>query len=51
MAQYKRTTTVDSAPFGDSVQQAVLDVDTDLTGIVAAYNTHDTASASIHGVS
>lgn len=49
MAQYTRTTTVDSGPAGDSVKQAVVDVDADLTGIVAAYNTHDTATTSVHG--
>lgn len=49
MGQYVRTTTVDSGPTGDSTKQAVLDVDTDLTGIVAAYNAHDTATTSVHG--
>lgn len=50
MAQYTRTTTVDAAPGGDTVKQAVLDVDTDLTGIVAGYNAHDIATTAIHGV-
>lgn len=49
MANYTRTTTVDSAPSGDSVKQAILDLDTDLTGHVAAYNAHDTATTSVHG--
>lgn len=49
MAQYTRTTTVDAAPSGDSVKQAILDLDTDLTGHVAAYNNHDTATTSVHG--
>ena len=49
MAQYTRTTTVDSSETGDSVKQAVLDVDADLTGIIAAYNTHDTATTDVHG--
>ena len=50
MAAYTRTTIIDSAPAGDTVKQAVLDVDTDLTGIVAAYNVHDTATTAVHGV-
>ena len=63
MSTYVRTTTVDAAPSGDSVKQAILDLDTDLTGHVAAYNTHvaaynthvaaynthDTATTSVHG--
>lgn len=49
MAQYTRTTVVDSGPAGDTTKQAVLDVDTDLTGIVAAYNVHDAATTSVHG--
>ena len=49
MSTYVRTTTVDSAPSGDSVKQAILDLDTDLTGHIAAYNTHDTATTSVHG--
>lgn len=49
MSAYVRTTTVDSAPSGDSVKQAILDLDTDLTGHVAAYNAHDTATTSVHG--
>jgi hypothetical protein len=47
---YARTTTVDAAPAGDVVKQAVLDVDTDLTGIYANLNTHETATTGIHGV-
>ena len=50
MAQYTRTTVVDSAPAGDTVKEAVLDLDTDLTGIVAAYNAHDPATTAVHGV-
>jgi hypothetical protein len=46
---YARTTTVDAAPAGDVVKQAVLDVDTDLTGIYANLNTHETATTDIHG--
>jgi hypothetical protein len=46
---YARTTTVDAAPAGDVVKQAVLDVDTDLTGIYANLNTHETATTGIHG--
>ena len=49
MAIYTRTTTIDSGPTGDSVKQAVLDLDTDLTGHVAAYNAHDVATTSVHG--
>ena len=49
MANYTRTTTVDHGPSGDSVEQAVIDVDTDLTGVIAAYNAHDTATTSVHG--
>ena len=49
MAIYTRTTTIDSGPTGDSVKQAVLDLDTDLTGIVAAYDVHDVATTSVHG--
>jgi hypothetical protein len=50
MAQYTRTTTVDSGPAGDTTKQAVLDVDADLTGVVAAYNDHDTDTTGVHGV-
>jgi hypothetical protein len=46
---YARTTTVDAAPAGDTVRQSVLDVDTDLTGIYANLNTHETATTDIHG--
>jgi hypothetical protein len=46
---YARTTTVDAAPAGDTVRQSVLDVDTDLTGIYANLNTHETATTGIHG--
>lgn len=49
MANYTRTTTVDSGPSGDSVKQAILDVDADVTGLVSAYNTHDKATTSVHG--
>lgn len=35
---YTRTSAVDSAPGGDSVKQAILDLDTDLTGAFAALN-------------
>ena len=49
MSAYVRTTTVDSSPSGASVIQAILDLDTDLTGHVAAYNAHDTATTSVHG--
>jgi hypothetical protein len=50
MAQYTRTTDIDSAPSGDTVKQAVLDLDTDLTGTVAAYNAHDSATTAVHGM-
>ena len=50
MATYTRTTSVDASPSADTVKQAVLDVDTDLTGIVTAYNTHDTATTGVHGL-
>lgn len=50
MATYTRTTSVDASPSGDTVKQAVVDVDTDLTGIVTAYNTHDTATTGVHGL-
>uniref|UniRef100_A0A6H1ZIX0 Uncharacterized protein n=1 Tax=viral metagenome TaxID=1070528 RepID=A0A6H1ZIX0_9ZZZZ len=50
MAAYTRTTVIDSAPAGDTVKEAVLDLDTDLTGIVAAYNAHDPATTAVHGV-
>lgn len=36
MAQYARTTTIDVNPGGDSGKQGFIDLDTDLTGIVAA---------------
>lgn len=38
---FTRTTTINSAPGGDSVKQAVLDLDTDLTGAFGHLNTHD----------
>jgi hypothetical protein len=49
MANYTRTGVVDPAPGGDSVKQAVIDVDGDVTGLVAAYNAHDTATTGVHG--
>lgn len=49
MSQFTRTTTVDSSPGADTTKAAVIDVDTDLTGIVAAYNAHDTATSNVHG--
>lgn len=38
---FTRTTTINSAPGGDSTKQAVLDLDTDLTGAFGHLNTHD----------
>lgn len=38
---FTRTTTVDASPTGDSVKQAVLDVDTDLTNAFTHLNTLD----------
>ena len=38
---FTRTTTINSAPGGDSVKQAVLDLDTDLTGAFGHLNTLD----------
>jgi hypothetical protein len=48
---YARATTVDSAPSGDSVKQAVLDLDTDLTSIYTNLNTHEALTTTAHGVS
>lgn len=45
MPTYSRTTTIDSAPGGDSVKQAVLDLDEDLTNSFAHLNTLDTDKA------
>lgn len=42
---FSRTTVVDSSPTGDSVKQAVLDVDTDLTNAFTHINTLNTALA------
>jgi hypothetical protein len=38
---YTRTTVIDSGPSGDSVKQAVLDLDTDLTGAFSGLNDLD----------
>ena len=46
---YTRTTSVDSGPAGDSTKQAVIDVDTDLTGIFANLNTHEALTTNAHG--
>ena len=46
---YARTTTVDPSPSGDTVKQAILDVDTDLTGSFTNLNTHE-ALVDVHGV-
>lgn len=35
---YTRSTTIDSSPTGDTVKQAVLDLDTDLTAAFVALN-------------
>lgn len=46
---FTRTTTINSAPGGDSTKQAVLDLDTDLTGAFGHLNTLDsTKSATTH---
>ena len=45
---YARTTTVDSGAAGDTVKQAILDCDTDITGIFANLNTHEALTAT-HG--
>lgn len=46
---YTRTTTINSAPGGDSTKQAVLNLDTDLTGAFTHLNTLDsTKSATTH---
>jgi hypothetical protein len=47
---YARATTVDSAPSGDSVKQAVLDLDADLTSIYTDLNTHEALTTGAHGV-
>lgn len=44
---FTRTTTINSAPGGDSVKQAVLDLDTDLTGAFGHLNTLDSTKAPI----
>lgn len=46
---FTRTTTINAAPGGDSTKQAVLDLDTDLTGAFSHLNTLDTTkSATTH---
>jgi hypothetical protein len=45
---YARTTTVDAGAAGDTVKQAILDCDTDITGIFADLNTHEALTAT-HG--
>ncbi len=40
---YTRTTTIDASPTGDTAKQAVLDLDTDLTGAFAGLNSLDAA--------
>jgi len=45
---YTRTTTINSAPGGDTVKTAILDLDTDLTGSFANLNTHEGLTAT-HG--
>ena len=50
MAQYTRVTVLDTSPGGDTVKQGCIDLDEDLTGIVAAYNVHDVATTGIHGI-
>lgn len=49
---YTRETVVDSNPGGDSVKQACLDLDTDLSNIFDHLNTHEAATtgAGIHGM-
>lgn len=46
---YTRSTDVNSGEAGDSILQAVLDVDTDLTRIFANLNTHE-ALTNVHGL-
>lgn len=45
---YTRTTVINPAPGGDSTKQAVLDLDTDLTGAFADLNAHEALTAT-HG--
>jgi len=47
---YTRTTTVDAGPSGDTTKQAVLDCDTDLTGIFTHLNTHEALTTAAHGI-
>jgi hypothetical protein len=46
---YARECTVDAAPLGDSIYQAVVDLDTDTTNIFTHLNTHEAATTGIHG--
>jgi hypothetical protein len=47
---YARATTVDSGPTGDTVVQAVLDLDADLTTVFANLNTHEALTTASHGL-
>lgn len=47
---YARATTVDSGPTGDTVVQAVLDLDADLTTVFANLNTHEALTTGAHGI-
>jgi hypothetical protein len=47
---YSRSTTIDSGPTGDTVVQAVLDLDTDLTAIYTDLNTHEALTTGAHGI-
>jgi hypothetical protein len=47
---YSRSTTVDSGPTGDTVVQAVLDLDADLTTVFANLNTHEALTTASHGL-
>lgn len=47
---YSRSTTIDSGPTGDTVVQAVLDLDADLTTVFANLNTHEALTTASHGL-
>ena len=47
---YSRTTVVDSSPSGDSVKQAILDLDADVTGAFDGLNDLDTKKLAISTV-
>jgi hypothetical protein len=47
---YSRETSVDASQGGDTIKEAILDLDTDLTNIFTNLNAHEALTEGVHGI-